>query len=415
MSKKNWKISILLILLTYYTSPLSGQSPSHHINLDSLFLQARDLAFEQNRVGARALCRQILEINPDYHDASILYARTLAWEHQYSNAATVLQEVIRKDPFHEDALLALTDVMEWSGNFSEAIRYLDRILVRQPTNIELLYRKASILHLQEENLMASVILSQLLDIDPTHAEARSLLTAVQIGWMQNHFSINYRGDYFDLSSPWHLVFAEFGRRTSALGLINFRLNIAERFGNQGFQFEIDAYPILAQGTYLYLNAGYSPHQEVFPELRAGIELFQILPRLWEISAGARLLNFPGNNLLVLTGSINKYFQKYLITFRPFFIIPSVGEHAQSYFLTLRRYFTSLDHHLTLTAGTGFAADTDALYGAEMYNLESNLVMLNYQQKISAQFLFRVGGGFQYYPDGVWGNKYTFEAGVVYRF
>ncbi|HSV76027.1 MAG TPA: YaiO family outer membrane beta-barrel protein [Bacteroidales bacterium] len=415
MSKQYRKIWLVIILLIYYTAPISAQSPTYNINLDSLFLQARELAFEQNRVAARALCRQILEINPDYHDASILYARTLAWEYQYTNAAIVLQSVIGKDPVHEDALLALTDVMVWSGNFSEAIRYLDRVLVRQPTNTGLLYRKASILNLQEEGLMASVVLAQLLELDPTHAEARRLLTAVQTGWMQNHFSINYRGDYFDQSSPWHLVFAEYGRRTSALGLINFRLNMAERFDNQGLQFEIDAHPILSQGTYLYLNAGYSPHQEVFPEIRAGLELFQKLPRHWEISAGARFMSFPGNDLLILTGSINKYFHKYLITFRPFYTIPTVGEHAQSYFLTLRRYFTSPDHHLTLTAGTGFAADADALFGAEMYNLESNLVMLNYQQKISAQFLVRVGGGFQYYPDGVWGNKYTFEAGVVYRF
>jgi len=198
-------------------------------------------------------------------------------------------------------------------------------------------------------------------------------------------------------------------------LMNFRLNMAERFGNQGLQFEIDAYPVLAQGTYLYLNAGYSPHQEVFFEFRAGLELFQKLTRHWEVSAGARFLNFPANNLLILTGSLNKYFNQYLITFRPFYIIPTVGEPAQSYFLTLRRYFRSPDNHLTLTAGTGFAADADALIGAEIYNLESNLVMLNYQQKIAAQFLVRVGGGIQYYPDGVWGNKYTFEAGLVYRF
>ncbi|HSV87932.1 MAG TPA: YaiO family outer membrane beta-barrel protein [Bacteroidales bacterium] len=415
MNKQHRQIWLHIVFICFNAITVLAQAPQQNINLDSLFLQARQLAFEQYRSEAKELCRQILEVNPNYHDASILYARTLAWDQQFSEAAGVLEGVLRKEPFHEDAILAMTDVLVWSGNPNKALEYLDRILIRQPTNTSMLFLRARILNDLQEHLLASVILSQILDLDPSHTNARELLSRIDAGQMRNHFSINYRGDYFDLSAPWHLIFAEYGRRTSGLGLLIARINIAERFDNQGMQFEIDAYPTIAQGTYLYLNAGYSPDQDVFPEFRAGVEVFQRLPRLWEASAGARFLNFPGNNLVILTGSISKYLRQYLFTFRPFYIVPNVGDHAQSYFITLRRFFTSPEHHLTLTAGTGFPADADALLGAELYDLTSNMFMLNYQQKISPHFLLRAGAGFQYYPDGVWGNKYTFEAGIAYRF
>jgi YaiO family outer membrane protein len=406
----------IFILLLAFSAGTSGQAlPVPQLNLDDLFFQAQDLAFEQEGASARELCLQILEINPNYHDASILMARTLAWEQRYEEAAEILQEVIVKDPSNKAALLAMTDVQAWAGNFKEAIEYLDKVIVGDPTNPDLLFRKAQMLNELGEYQPTVLLLHQILDIDPTHRDAKILLSSIEVGRLKNFVGIGYRGDYFEMANSWHLFYAEYGRRTNAFGTVISRVNVADRFGMTGLQFEADAYPTLGPGTYLYLNAGYSPHENLFPIFRAGLELFQKLPSAWEVSAGLRLLNFAENDLLILTGSLSKYYKKYYFSFRPFYTLASNTPSSQSYFFTVRRYFSSPDHHLSITAGTGFSADDDALIGAEVYNLESNKVMLWYQQKATPQLIIRAGAGYQHYKNGVWGNKYSVEAGVAYLF
>jgi YaiO family outer membrane protein len=406
----------IFILLFAFSAGTSGQAlPVPQLNLDDLFFQAQDLAFEQEGASARELCLQILDINPDYHDASILMARTLAWEQRYEEAAEILQGVISKDPSNKAALLAMTDVQAWAGNYKEAIEYLDKVIIGDPTNPDLLFRKAQMLNELGEYQPTVLLLHQILDIDPTHRDAKLLLSSIEVGRLRNFVGIGYRGDYFEMANSWHLFYAEYGRRTNALGTVISRVNVADRFGMTGLQFEVDAYPTLGPGTYMYLNAGYSPHEKLFPIFRAGLELFQKLPAAWEISAGLRLLNFAENDLLILTGSLSKYYKKYYFSFRPFYTLASNTPSSQSYFFTVRRYFSSPDHHLSITAGTGFSADDDALIGAEVYNLESNKVMLWYQQKATPQLIIRAGAGYQHYKNGVWGNKYSVEAGVAYLF
>lgn len=408
----------IIAMLVFFASPhgIQGQGlPVLQLNLDDLFSQAQDLAFEQDGASARELCLQILEIDPNYHDASILMARTLAWENRFDEAIEILRGVIRKSPSHKEALLAMADVQSWAGNFSEAIDYLDKVLVSEPINTSLLFRKAQFLNAMGEYQPTVILLNQILDIDPTHSEAKQLLSTIEIGRLRNFAGVGYRGDYFQMADSWHLFYAEYGRRTRGFGTVISRVNVAQRFGMTGLQFEVDAYPTLGPGTYLYLNAGYSPHDQLFPTYRAGLEVFQKLPRAWEASAGTRLLSFAHNDLLILTGSISKYYKQYYFSFRPFYTIASNTPSAQAYFFTIRRYFSSPDHHLSLTVGTGFSADDDALIGAEVYNLESNKAMLWYQQKAAPQIIIRAGAGYQNYKGAIWGNKYSVEAGVAFLF
>jgi len=412
---KKLKGIIFLLFLAISAGTQAQALPVPQLNLDDLFFQAQDLAFEQEGSAARELCRQILEINPDYHDASILMARTLAWEQRYDEASKILEGVIEKSPSNRSALMAMTDVQAWAGNFREAIDYLDKVIVSDPNNPDLLFRKAQMLNELGEHQPTVILLHQILDIDPTHRDAKELLSTIEVGRLRNFVGVGYRGDYFEMANSWHLFYAEYGRRTNAFGTVISRVNVADRFGNTGLQFEVDAYPALGPGTYMYLNAGYSPHDKLFPTFRAGLEVFQKLPSAWEASAGLRLLNFTENDLLILTGSISKYYRQYYFSFRPFFTFASNTPSSQSYFFTVRRYFSSPDHHLSITAGTGFSADDDALIGSEVYNLESNKVMLWYQQKATPQLIIRAGAGYQYYKGGVWGNKYTVEAGVAYLF
>ena len=405
---------MMLVMVMPVDSRAQGL-PVPQLNLDDLFFQAQDLAFDQEGEAARELCKQILDINPDYHDASILMARTLGWEQRYDEAKEILLGVLEKEPANKSALLAITDVLAWAGQYQEAIEYFDKVIITDPNNLDLLFRKAQMLNELGEYQPSVILLNQILDIDPSYREAKMLLSTIEVGRLKNFVGLGYRGDYFQMANSWHLFYAEYGRRTQTLGTLIARLNVANRYDKTGAQFEVDAYPSLGPGTYLYLNAGYSPHSELFPIFRGGLELFQKLPRAWEASAGFRLLSFEENDLFILTGSLSRYYRQYYFGFRPFFDFASNTPNSQSYFFTIRRYFSSPDHHLSITAGTGFSADDDALIGAEVYNLESNKVMLWYQQKATPQLIIRAGAGYQHYKDGVYGNKYSVEAGIAYLF
>jgi YaiO family outer membrane protein len=409
-----------LIIITSHT--LAWANPS--TDPDQLFSQAREQASQNNFQQAREICDQILAQYPNYYDASILKARTYAWEQNYSPAREILSQVRQQAPRNNDALFALIDVEMWSQQYQDAISLLDIALQDQPNNTRLLYQKALALKETGDEVAAVVLLNQILDIDPSHKQARELLESINARKFKNFAGLGYRGHYFSGDNdPWHLFYAELGRRTRLLGPLTARVNYANRFDRNGMQLEVDAYPGLRQGTYLYLNAGYSPHENLFPTTRFGFEIFQTIPAAWELSAGFRLLNFESKDLLIFTGSVNKYYKKYFFSFRPYFSFSSNADDPanQSYFLTVRRYFTSPDHYLSLVAGRGFSADFDRISGGEIYDIGGTLAeaMLLYQQHITSQILFKIGAGFKKYDSDrsvvPWGNPVVVEGGIITRF
>ncbi|MFN2394150.1 MAG: YaiO family outer membrane beta-barrel protein, partial [Bacteroidales bacterium] len=303
-----------------------------------------------------------------------------------------------------------------------ALLLLDRALEDQSRSTHLLYRKALTLKESDDETAAVVIINQLLDMDPTYKEAKDLLKTIESAKYLNHIGIGYRGYHFleTGAEPWHLFYGEAGRRTQTFGPTTLRANIANKYEITNWQLEIDAYPTIRPGTYLYLNAGFSPDSELFPFTRFGFELFQGIPASWEASAGFRLLNFDNKDLLILTGSVSKYYKKYYFSFRPYFSFSSDGNdpNGRSYFLTMRRFFSSSDHYLSLMVGRGFSADFDRLIGGDVYDLGGTLfeAMLLYQHKISQRFLFKAGVGYKLFEsDVIWGNPFIFEAGLIYRF
>lgn len=163
-------------------------------------------------------------------------------------------------------------------------------------------------------------------------------------------SLDYQQYRFDRTfSPWHLSSAEVSRRGTGGTLIG-RFNHARRFDRNGTQFEVDAYPRLMDGTYGYLNVGYAP-DALFPEWRAGAELFTSLPASWEASAGARWMKFDSRDVMVYTGSMAKYVGNYWISARPF-VTPKDEGTSVTAILTARRYYADADHYVGVSVGYG---------------------------------------------------------------
>ena len=119
----------------------------------------------------------------------------------------------------------------------------------------------------------------------------------------------------DDTADWWAADVEY-RRTFGWGSLLGRVNWARRFGNTGFQYEVDAYPRLPHRTYLYLNIGFSSDPSLFPDLRYAAEAHHSFPKGWEASLGFRRLEFSSSNVTIVTGTAAKYYGNWWISLRP---------------------------------------------------------------------------------------------------
>lgn len=153
----------------------------------------------------------------------------------------------------------------------------------------------------------------------------------------------------DATAPWRLGAVSLMRRTPAGTLIG-RINVADRFGSTGVQYEADAYPRLGTSSYAYVNAGWSG-ASIFPAWRYGAELFTVLPNAYEASLGVRHLRFAGDPVTLFTASVGKYHGNYWLSLRPY-VRRKDGRLTASGGLTVRRYQATADDFLGVRASVG---------------------------------------------------------------
>ncbi|WP_276373794.1 sulfatase-like hydrolase/transferase [Chryseolinea sp. H1M3-3] len=144
-------------------------------DVDRLFVQARDLAFEKKYAESRALTRYILNNSPNYHDARILLARTFAWDGNYDTARYFLKQVLERSPNYEDALMATIDVAYWSGSHEEAYA-ISLALTDSAVSADLRAREARSFFLVGKKKEAKEMLQHILQTNPDHQLSRDLLT-----------------------------------------------------------------------------------------------------------------------------------------------------------------------------------------------------------------------------------------------
>lgn len=193
--------------------------------------------------------------------------------------------------------------------------------------------------------------------------------------------LDYSYAYFQGDiDPWHFLAASVGRRGRTGSIIG-RVNLANRFASNGAQVELDAYPGLGEGTYGYLNVGYS-QSTIFPDWRFGGELFRSLPRAWEGSLGFRQLRFGGAPITLFTGSVGKYAGNYWFSLRPYVRDKDTGLSA-SMSLTTRRYYADADSYLGFRVGYG-SSPGDQLTAEELTRTNSTTLGVQGSRTIRAR-------------------------------
>jgi len=398
---------LVLSLMTILTGKVYAQT----------FDEARKYAFNGEHAKARQICRAILSQGFD-SDVALLLGRTYSWDGKYDSTRVILNEVLAHSPQNIEALDAFADVEYWSGNYAKAIEYCDLALKKDSTSETLILKKAKILHSNEKYEDAVAALENFIQKNRGHTEAFSKLQEYRLDILKNSVSLSYTIDYFD-KEYYHarqITAFSYGRKTK-FGKVIARVNLAQKFGDTGFQYEMDAWPKISENNYGYLNYGFS-QSTVFPKNRMGAEWYHNFPKSFEGSIGMRMLYFSSSNVDIYTAYLGKYVGNYWISLRSFITPGTTGTSVSGLFL-MRRYFSDPENYIGLRLGYGVSPDDNRILldSNQELTLKSRSLRMEINHLINHVWIINTGV--------VWGNEelragsprqyYTFDISLSHLF
>lgn len=383
------KVYLYLFTLLSFASTVQAQ------DVDSLFSEARKLGFNGEREKAINLCQLALKKSPNYSDIRIFLGRLYTWSNKYDSARLCFKETLTIDSKNIEAYIAWADAELWSDNYQEVLIVCDKGLQIDSVNAPLLLRKIKGLMKLERYEEAELLMRYALKKnpqDPTLFEYSEFMRRII---QKNKLSFGYDHDQFNKTfKPWNLYSIAYTRNTKWIGSTIVRYNIADRFGKQGGQLELDAYPSIGSKTYLYLNIGYSDIS-IFPNYKWSASAYRSLPKAFEAEIGIRYLRYT-NDTWIYTASIGKYWKNFWFSIRPNFI-PNAAGSGGSLNFSSRYYLGDANKYIGITLGSGISADELRINRNDVntnnYLLKSNRVKLNYQQPLKKNFNIGVGAGY----------------------
>ena len=419
MKKIFFQILILLFISLVSVDFLFGQDT---LGSDGLLIEARKAAFEKNDYPlAKSYLFRALKISPDYTDIRIFLGRINTWTKNYDSARYYFNSVLVTNPAYEDASAALTDVEYWSDQYTTALLVSNEGLKYHPSSETLLVKKAKILDGMHRYKEAEETIQLALGINKNNAEARSIANRLKESSVKNKLGLSYDYVYFDkqFNDPWHLVSFDYSR-TTGIGSVTGRINYANRFAENGVQYEVDVYPRLSKTFYAYLNAGYSDNVGILPHWRSGLSLYANLPKSYEAELGFRYLQFSGDPTWIYTGYLGKYYKSWLFGLRTY-LTPSTyaKKISTSYAASARYYYGSADDVIACNMGYGISPD-DRLNSIQIENnnrLNSYNAGVSFKKRVSNFNVLTIAVSWvnqEYLPQTI-GNQYQMGIAWLHRF
>lgn len=343
----------ILVTILLNTIPILSQNV---INQESEYLRIKIIAFDGDYATAAAAARKLVNMFPSYGDARILLGRILAWQKDYINAAAVIDTLLLKDPGNEDALSARRDILLWS----------------------------------KDNTPVS--------------------TDIRAGYSFDSFKEPY-------TRLWQIFKAGAGHRfkwgpaSAGLNIGNIRIGEPSPADATELQIEAEAWPNITNKNYAYLTYAYSPGS-YFPRHRAGVEVWQILPAGWAVSAGLNYYYFDRSAFIALA-SVEKYIGKYWLSLKGFVYFKDNGPRTSIY-LNVRRYFNDKDY-FQVTLGTGAAPDEPFNIQTDLTRLNANTIRLAYNLSMTHKLIMRIGTGYsrEEYRETTWRNRFEGDINFIY--
>lgn len=380
---------------------------------DSLIGIAKELIKHNKYNEAEQIYIRLLNENDNNNDVRFALGLLYSWDKQYDKAENIFTPLIKAFPTNKEMIIASLNNRLWANKNEQVITLSDSANQFFPDDADIQIRKAkALMNLDRLNEAQSVV-EGILAKDKNNQEAKDLLTIIKAKKQKNSIGINYTFDFFTNNNETrHWAYIQYKRKTK-LGSIIGRINYSHRFKIDGYQAEIDAYPILNKNSYAYLNFGISP-SPLFPDYRFGIEYYRKFPKAFEASIGLRHLIFNTVGVTIFTGHLGKYIGNYWLSIRPF-VIPVNSNISASLFFLARRYFSNPEDYIGLQIGYGTSPD-DRSTQSDL-RLKSYQLKLNYNHLIRPNWTINIGGGYanEKFITTIFRTKLTAEITINYLF
>jgi YaiO family outer membrane protein len=347
-----------------------------------VLVRARAAAQSGRRAEALTMLEARLAEAPRDVDARLLYGLVLSWESRYDEARPVLQQVLAQAPSYTDARVALMNVEYWSGQSREARAQADQILSEDPGNV-------------------------------TARAVRERLDAASRPWWAK---ASYRLDTFDDGTdPWQEVWLSITRQT-LIGSLVVRGSHASRFQLDDQLVELEFYPRFRAGSYAFISAGFATDSMLYPGSRYAFDVYQSIGRGFEISGGARFLNFTRTTDIYL-GTLTKYIGNWMLTGKVYHV-PGEGDlDSTSYHGLVRRYFGADGTSYTgFSYNHGFSRE-DVRSSVDLLSLNSDTLYGEFDVVVGTRWRLSGSGGVSHEErvnrDPLW--QTTITTGLSVRF
>lgn len=375
--RRNWRVWLCSLLLA-----CAAFLPAED---EDVYKQARRLATSGQRPEAIRLLQEQLREHPRDVDARLLYGIFHSWDGNYEESRRALGAVLETSPDYSDAREALIRVEMWSNNPGKAEMLAREGQSRQPGNLAYLIARIKALIKMKRDKEAFELTTNLLQLEPDNQDARNLKETLDENKRKWDAGMDQFYSWFsDGRNAWHES-SIFFKRMTPVGRAGFSFERANHYGITSQLMELDFYPRIRRGTYLYLNAGFSPDHRLYPSYRIAGEIFQNLPLSMEGSFGFRRFRF-NSPFTLYTSSLGRYFGSYLFTARTFFSYDADGLHP-SYQFYARRYFRDHERFIGLRYGIG-SSPFEVRSVNEVGILRANTVVGEVSGKIAGRWLYR---------------------------
>ena len=388
---------------------------------DSIFKKGSQLAFNSQYDSAIVLIKKACAMQPKDMDMRLTLGRVYAWKREYFEAETNVKLVLNNQPNNREAMTVLADVYLWSNNWSELDNLTKNALVPSKNNnnpntntvtdsVAFIQRFAAGLTEQLRYYEAKDVLK------PFKEKLPKLWDLVIYKLLANTVSIHLGYYEFKTQQPdWQTAEIEYIRKLRGITIVG-SLNYAARFGKQGTQLMVQAYPKIGNRSYLWLILGLS-EGVTFPDQVYGASFFNSFKKNWEGEIGIRLFKTKnGESATILRGGI-AYTKK---QHRFNYIIAKVqgtGIDGLSHNLSYRNYYKNDESYLQVGIGTGSSTQTLSV-------LQDNFIVNAHVANVLANHWFthnwRGFGGISWEEnqnpnDGTWAKRWIYEIGIGFRF
>lgn len=380
----------MMLFISVWT--LAGAQDSlRYDNPEEGFALMRQIATGGNYEDAKHIGYAILEEDEAYHDVALYLARIYGWEGSFDSAYMVLDRVLSMEPELFEAYQTCVDLAWWENSWAKLETCADRAMELEGDSTDILKKQ---------------------QLAKQHRKSGQEGPELFLHYSYDHFSLPYVRNWHMLTAGGQVPF----RHGTLIPYLNAGYYAGGTTPSTDLQLNLDAYLTLSKKNYLLAGYGVSPNAQInyLPGHRAALEIWQVLPAGFGISAGLRYFYWE-NHFLFLTFSAEKYAGNWWFSVRNYLFSKEYGL-SSSWYLNARWYFDTRFDHLTLTLGYGTAPDEPLVVVSDLDRLNalSTRIALSKQLSPVVRLGMMMGYAYEEYIDQGFRHRFDLRAGCYFR-